>query len=159
MEYGWIFTIFGLKLMVKSGLEKIFLKFLHAGDIFFQFILLHRIAQNYKFSNKNNHLPAWRKIDNNFFAIWTWPNQPVRAKKLSRFQIEGKNHVWISQVRCVMLISAVLFSTFWGVEFKVLPFQIKNHYEFPDINNVCGPFSILNFFESDWVNLCFVVLF
>ena len=28
-------TIFGLKMMVKSGLEKIFLKFLHAEAIFF----------------------------------------------------------------------------------------------------------------------------
>ena len=27
-------TIFGLKMMVKSGLEKIFLKFLHAGNYF-----------------------------------------------------------------------------------------------------------------------------
>ena len=27
-------TIFGIKMMVKSGLEKIFLKFLHAGDYF-----------------------------------------------------------------------------------------------------------------------------
>ena len=48
-------TIFGLKGMVKSGLEKIFLKFLHAGDYF---PLLHKSAQNHKFSNKNNHLPA-----------------------------------------------------------------------------------------------------
>ena len=31
---------FGLKMMVKSGLEKIFLKFLHAEAIFFYFILL-----------------------------------------------------------------------------------------------------------------------
>ena len=43
--------------MVKSGLEKIFLKFLHAGDYF---PLLHKSAQNHKFSNKNNHLPALR---------------------------------------------------------------------------------------------------
>mgnify|MGYP001443297352 CR=1 FL=1 len=48
-------TIFGLKMMVKSGLEKIFLKFLHAGDYF---SLLHKSVQNHKFSNKNNHLPA-----------------------------------------------------------------------------------------------------
>ena len=48
-------TIFGLKMMVKSGLEKIFLKFLHAGDYFH---LLHNSAQNHKFSNKNKHLPA-----------------------------------------------------------------------------------------------------
>ena len=30
MEYGWNFSIFGLKMMMKSGLGKIFLKFLHA---------------------------------------------------------------------------------------------------------------------------------
>ena len=34
MEYGWNFSISGLKMMVKSGLEKIFLKFLHALTIF-----------------------------------------------------------------------------------------------------------------------------
>jgi hypothetical protein len=50
-------TIFGLKMMMKSGLEKIFLKFLHAGDYF---PLLHKSAQNHKFSNRNNYLPAWR---------------------------------------------------------------------------------------------------
>ena len=33
MEYGWNFSISGLKMMVKSGLEKIFLKFLHALTI------------------------------------------------------------------------------------------------------------------------------
>ena len=48
-------TIFGLKMMVKSGLEKIFLKFLHAGDYF---PLLHKSVQSHKFSNKNNYLPA-----------------------------------------------------------------------------------------------------
>ena len=36
-----------------------------------------------------------------FFAICTWPNSPVRAKILSRFQFVGKNNVWISQVRRV----------------------------------------------------------
>ena len=35
MEYGEIFIIFGLKMMVKSGLEKIFLKFFHALAIFY----------------------------------------------------------------------------------------------------------------------------
>ena len=38
MEYGWDFRISGLKLMVKSGLEKIFLKFLHAHYGMEQFI-------------------------------------------------------------------------------------------------------------------------
>ena len=45
-------TIFGLKMMVKSGLEKIFLKFLHAGDYF---LLLHKSAQNHKFSSKSHY--------------------------------------------------------------------------------------------------------
>ena len=56
-------TIFGLKMIVKSGLEKIFLKFLHWGDYF---SLLHKSVQNHKFSNKNNHLPAWRDFKINF---------------------------------------------------------------------------------------------
>ena len=56
-------TIFGLKMTVKSGLEKIFLKFLHAGDYF---PLLHKSAQNHKFSNKNNYLLAWRDFKINF---------------------------------------------------------------------------------------------
>ena len=52
--------------MMKSGLEKIVLKFLHAEAIFFQFLLLTSFEENPKFSNKNNHLPAWRKIGNIF---------------------------------------------------------------------------------------------
>ena len=42
-------TILGLKMMVKSGLEIFFLKFLHAGDYF---PLLHKSAQNHRFSHK-----------------------------------------------------------------------------------------------------------
>ena len=46
------YIVFTLKMeMVKSGLEKFFLKFLHAGDY---------IPSFHKFSNKNNYLPAWR---------------------------------------------------------------------------------------------------
>ena len=44
-------TIFGLKMIVKSGLEKIFLKFLHAGDYFF---LLYKSAQNHKIIKRRN---------------------------------------------------------------------------------------------------------
>ena len=55
-------TIFGLKMVVKSGLEKIFLKFLQARDYF----PLLNCAQNHKFSNKYNHLPAWRDFKRNF---------------------------------------------------------------------------------------------
>ena len=34
MEYGPEISIFGLKVMMDSGLEKIFLKFLHAQAVF-----------------------------------------------------------------------------------------------------------------------------
>ena len=39
LEYGWYFSISGLKMMVKSGLEKMFLKFLHALTM--SFLLLN----------------------------------------------------------------------------------------------------------------------
>ena len=74
MESVFKNTIFGLKIMLKSGLEKIFLKFLLAGDYF---PLLHKSAQNHKFNNKNNYLPAWRNFKINFstplFTIIFWP--------------------------------------------------------------------------------------
>ena len=41
MEYGWNLGISGLKMMVKRGLEKIFLKFLHALTMSFLLILLN----------------------------------------------------------------------------------------------------------------------
>ena len=56
-------TIFGLKMMVKSGLETIFLKFLHAEDYI---LLLHNNTQNHKLSNKNNYLSTWRNFKISF---------------------------------------------------------------------------------------------
>ena len=81
--------------------KKIFLKFLHAGAIFFLFILLSSFEEIHKFSNKNDQHPAWRNFENIFFTICTRPNRPVGAKFLSGFHIEGKTDVWISQVRRV----------------------------------------------------------
>jgi hypothetical protein len=40
MEYRWNFSISGLKMMVKSGLEFFFLKFLHLQAIFYLHFLL-----------------------------------------------------------------------------------------------------------------------
>ena len=57
MESVFKDTIFGLKMMVKSGLEKIPE---NAGDYF---SLLHKSVQNHKFSDKNNHLPPWNWRD------------------------------------------------------------------------------------------------
>ena len=56
-------TIFGLKMMMKSDLGKIFLKFLHALTMSF---LLLNFNQKYKFSDKNNMVSAWRNFKNIF---------------------------------------------------------------------------------------------
>ena len=50
-------------MMMKSGLGKIFLKFLHALTMSF---LLLNFDQKYKFSNKNNVVSAWRNFKKNF---------------------------------------------------------------------------------------------
>ena len=42
-------------MMVKSGLENFLLKFLHAPKLF---SLIHKIAQNYKFSNKKSEFTS-----------------------------------------------------------------------------------------------------
>ena len=47
MEYGWNFSISGLEMMMKSGLGKKFLKFLHSVNMSF---LLLNSDQKYKFS-------------------------------------------------------------------------------------------------------------
>ena len=69
MEYGWNLSISGQKMTVKSGLEKIFLKFLHALTIFYKWIYLierRSFGQKYKFSNKNDMVSAWRNFKNIF---------------------------------------------------------------------------------------------
>ena len=50
-------------MMMKSGLEKIFLKFLHVLTMSF---LLLNFYQKYKFSNKNDMVSAWRNFKNIF---------------------------------------------------------------------------------------------
>ena len=51
---------------MKSGLGKIFLKFLHALTMSF---LLLIFDQKYKFSNKTNMVSAWRNFKNIIFSL------------------------------------------------------------------------------------------
>ena len=56
VESAYKITMFGLKIMVKSGLETISLKSLHVKDYF---PLLHKRENFYpKFNNKNHILPT-----------------------------------------------------------------------------------------------------
>ena len=53
-------------MMMKSGLEKTFFKFLHLKAFFRLIDLFHKyriFAENYKFSNKNDLLCAWRDFN------------------------------------------------------------------------------------------------
>ena len=63
MEYGWNFSISGIKMMTKSGPGKIFLKFLHALTMLF--LLLNFYFWS-KFSNKNDMVSTWRNFKNIF---------------------------------------------------------------------------------------------
>ena len=63
MEYGWNFRISGPKMMMKSGLGKIFLKFLHALTMLFLLLNLYFWS---KFNNKNDMVSAWRNFKNIF---------------------------------------------------------------------------------------------
>ena len=53
-------------MMVKSGLEKIILKFFHAQNYFFYLIEKRSFDQKYKFSNKNDMVCAWSNFKNIF---------------------------------------------------------------------------------------------
>ena len=50
MEYGWNFSISGLKMMMKSGLRKFFLKFLHALTMSFLLLNFDQKYRNAKIS-------------------------------------------------------------------------------------------------------------
>ena len=102
MEYGWNFSISGLKMMVKSGLEKIFLKFLHALTMSF---LLLNFDQKYKFSNKNNMVSAWRNFKNIFprplFIIIFRPEM----LKFHPYSILTGDQSWICHILYCVLMS------------------------------------------------------
>ena len=68
MEYGWSFSISGLKTMVKSGLEFFFVKFLHALSIIWIYLIERRsFGQKYKFSNKNDVGERIKEFQKYFF--------------------------------------------------------------------------------------------
>ena len=69
-------TIFGLKMIVKSGLGKICLKFIHAGDYFF---LLHK----------------WEDF------LHEITNSVIKIIHHKEFHFELVNHGWISHILCV----------------------------------------------------------
>ena len=71
MDYGWSFSISALKMMAKSGLEKIFLKISPCAGHFLiikwiYFTERRSFDLKYKFSNKNDMVSTWSKLKNIF---------------------------------------------------------------------------------------------
>ena len=101
MEYGWNFSISGLEIMMKSGLGKIFLKFLHA-------ITMLSLLLNFwsKFSNKNNMVSAWRNFKNVFPRHFLARN----AKISTIFYFNRRHQSWICHILCVKW-----FGQFWQI--------------------------------------------
>ena len=65
------------------------------------FLLLHKSAQNHKFSNKNNHLLAWKDFKIIFSrplsTIIFWPNGKISPT----FHFQLVNKGWIIAILCV----------------------------------------------------------
>ena len=108
---GEIFSISGLKMMMKSGVGKIFLKFLHALTMSF---LLLNFDQKYKFSNKNNMVSAWR----NFKNIFPRPLFIIifRPEMLKFHQCS----ILTGDTRVEFVIYCVLRTPWWITDFPIL---------------------------------------
>ena len=66
MEYVTKINIFGLKMMMKSGLEKIILKFFHALTDYHvisitEFVLLTKTSHFYEVSHNGEHMEEFQK--------------------------------------------------------------------------------------------------
>jgi hypothetical protein len=68
MKYVSKINIFGQKMMVKSGQEKLFWNSSMRKSIF----LIHKYAQNCKFSNKNDLLSALRDFNKTKYFKWNF---------------------------------------------------------------------------------------
>ena len=87
MEYVSKSTIFGLKMMLKSGLKNYILKLLHVVNYFpllMPYFIKGKIfISNYKFRNKNNILPIWRNFKiKKFSTTFTIIFRPTFLKNL-----------------------------------------------------------------------------
>ena len=82
--------------------------------------LLHRKAQSYKFSNKNDLFCAWRDFSKTFCGISTYHKWIFKLQISSIFNFEYVNEVWINGVLDVKVKFVGLFKltlTEWILEF------------------------------------------
>ena len=113
MEYVPKFNIFGLKMMVKSGVEKIFFKFLH-GQGLFQTSWFSTEMLGFRSKNTNSVIKmtffAHGGISKIFCDLCTYNKWNFKPQISSIFNFEYKNEVWINGVLGVKM------SLSWGVK-------------------------------------------
>ena len=96
MEYVSKINIFGMKMMVNSGLKKYFV-IPPCAKLFF---LLHKNAQNCKFSNTNDFLctRAWRDFNKTFCDTSTDHKWMFKLQISSIFNFDLAHQSWIRRV-------------------------------------------------------------
>ena len=75
--------------------------------------LLHRKAQSYKFSNKNDLFCAWRDFNKIFCGISTYHKWMLKLQISSIFNFDWAHQSWISAVLGVKLNSNLLWLEFF----------------------------------------------
>ena len=114
-------------MMVKSGVEEIFLKFLYVQAIFKQFFyLIERkiFVQNYKFSNKNNLPCAWRDFEKK--SLWCMINETLCHTFHSYSILTGQTMVE-SESYCVLKRDVCTKSKKWEAKTIMWFWKLKFH--------------------------------
>ena len=109
LESGSKITIFGLKMVVKTGLEKFILKSLHAGRWLFLLLKLRFCAKlNVKWIRRK-WLPHGEISKKKFYTPFHYHFQTKNYHFRYIFHFEGKNDAWISHVRRVKCIISKIY--------------------------------------------------
>ena len=84
--------------------------------------LLHRIAQSYKVSNKNDLFCTWRDFNKTFCGISTYHKWMFKLQISTIFNFDRTHQSWISGVLGVKekMFRIVIWHIFWRMELPLL---------------------------------------
>ena len=116
MEYISKINIFGWKMTVKSGKEKIFWNSsMREPFSFHSFYLIERrtFAQNYKFINTNDLVCPWRDFDKRFCDECTYNKWNFKPQISPIFHFDWVNQDLVCRILCVKYLPACLPKDFY----------------------------------------------
>ena len=107
MEYGWNFSIPGLKMMVKSGLQKLFWNFSMRKpfSIIWIYLIERRSFDQFWFSNKNYMVCEWKNFQNTSCGISTYDKWNFKPQTLSIFHFDRVSDGPMAQSLVVKMFS------------------------------------------------------